>query len=59
MSRDNYRIDHEHGYDGCFPITVYCVMVRREGFLCFHWTKVKCFAEEDDAEDLIDLLVDN
>ena len=51
-----YRIHREQGYNGCFPITIYWVQVKKEGFFSDSWENIKGFEDCNKAEQLLELL---
>ncbi|MBB4043855.1 hypothetical protein [Bacteroides reticulotermitis] len=51
-----YRIVQGSAYNGCFPITVWWVQVRKDGFFSDKWVNVKGFDTYQRALDLYNLL---
>ena len=51
-----YRIKIGEGYNGCEPITVYWVQVRKVGFLSDSWENIKGFESKQKAEKLLNFL---
>lgn len=54
MSR--YRIIQGNAYDGCIPITVWWVQVRKNGVFSFKWENVKGFDTYNRAKELLEIL---
>ena len=54
-----YRIYSEHngGYNGCFPITVHWVQVRKDTFWGEKWENIKGFEDYNRAKQLLDSLI--
>lgn len=53
---DRYRITVGSGYNGCFPITVFWVEVREEGFFRDKWRRIKGFEDKSRAIELLTML---
>ena len=53
-----YRIVAKPGYNGCIPITIYWVQVRKDGLLSDKWENVKGFDMYDRAIRLLKYLSD-
>lgn len=53
-----YRIYSEPfgAYNGCFPITVHWVQVRKETFWGTKWQNVKGFEDKNKAIELLNIL---
>ena len=53
---DMYRIITGSAYNGCIPITVYWVQVRKKTFFGYKWENIKGFDRRSRAEELLNLL---
>ena len=53
---NRYRIIQGSGYNGCLPITVYWVQVRKDTFFGSKWENVKGFDTLSRAKELMSLL---
>ena len=53
-----YRIIQKPGYNGCIPITIYWVQVRKEGLFSDKWENIKGFDIYKRAEELLNYLSD-
>lgn len=53
-----YRIVSRPGYNGCIPITIYWVQVRKDGMLSEKWDDVKGFDTYERAVGLLRYLGD-
>ena len=51
-----YRIQIGEVYDGCIPITVWFVQVRRETRFGYEWVNIKGFDRRGKAEELLNIL---
>lgn len=51
-----YRIMPGSAYNGCIPITVYWVQVRKNTFFGYKWENIKGFDRRSRAEELLNLL---
>lgn len=51
-----YRIIQCEGYNGCIPITIYWVQVRKDKRLSSEWVNVKGFDTYKRAKELLDVL---
>lgn len=51
-----YRITQGSGYNGCIPITVYWVQVRKQGYFSDKWENVKGFDRYKRALQLYECL---
>lgn len=52
-----YRIVQEEGYNGCMPITVYWVQVRKECLFVHKWENIKGFDSYKRALSLYEALI--
>lgn len=53
---ERYRIVKEIRYNGCIPIVVYCVQVRKDKRLSSEWVNVKGFDTYRKARELLFVL---
>lgn len=53
---ERYRIVQREGYNGCIPITVYWVQVRKDKRISSEWVNVKGFDTYKRAKELLDVL---
>ncbi len=53
---ERYRIVKEIRYNGCIPIVVYCVQVRKDKRISSEWVNVKGFDTYKRAKELLDVL---
>ena len=51
-----YRIQIGEVYDGCIPITVWFVQVKRKTIFGYEWVHVKGFDKRERAEELLNML---
>lgn len=56
MNMERYRIIESPGYNGCIPITIYWVQVRKEGIFSNKWENVKGFDTYKRALELLNYL---
>ena len=52
----NYRIKIGSGYNGCIPITVHWVQVKKSGFFSDKWENIKGFEDKKKALALLNAL---
>ena len=52
----SYRIISKPGYNGCIPITIYWVQVKKEGMLSDKWENIKGFYVYERAVALMNFL---
>ena len=53
----NYRIIQGEGYDGCLPIIVYWVQVKKHTTFGEKWTNIKGFDTYERAKELLEILI--
>lgn len=51
-----YRIIRGEGYNGCIPIIIYWVQVRKDKRISSEWVNVKGFDTYKRAKELLDVL---
>lgn len=51
-----YRIHKGEAYDGCIPISVWFVQMRRKALLGYEWINIKGYDRRNKAEKLLNLL---
>ena len=51
-----YRIQIGEVYDGCIPITVWFVQVKRENRFGHEWVNVKGYDKREKAKELLNIL---
>ena len=51
-----YRIHKGEAYDGCIPISVWFVQMRRKTMLGYEWINIKGYDRHSKAEKLLNLL---
>ena len=54
-----YRIQIGEVYDGCIPITVWCVQMKKETMFSNKWINIKGFDKRERAEELFNMLKSN
>ena len=56
---ERYRIIRGEGYNGCIPIIIYWVQVRKDKRISSEWVNVKGFDTYKRAKELLDILMGN
>lgn len=56
---ERYRIIRGEGYNGCIPIIIYWVQVRKDKRISSEWVNVKGFDTYKRAKELLDVLIGN
>lgn len=51
-----YRIQKGQAYDGCIPISVWFVQVKRSTMFSYEWINIKGYDNRDKAEKLLNIL---
>ena len=53
---ERYRIIRGEGYNGCIPIIIYWVQVRKDKRISYEWVNVKGFDTYKRAKELLNVL---
>lgn len=53
---ERYRIIRGEGCNGCIPITIYWVQVRKDKRISYEWVNVKSFDTYKRAKELLNIL---
>lgn len=53
---ERYRIIRGEGYNGCIPIIIYWVQVRKDKCISYEWVNVKGFDTYKRAKELLNVL---
>jgi hypothetical protein len=53
---ERYRIEKQHTYSGCIPVTVHTVQVLHDGRFCDTWVNVKGYEDYNKAKKLLEIL---
>jgi hypothetical protein len=56
INMERYRIIRGEGYNGCIPIIIYWVQVRKDKCISYEWVNVKGFDTYKRAKELLNVL---